>query len=126
MPTIDKEAMRFAILAELARQGIEFAQVKPRENYPDEIHFIILLHTEAQLRPDSVERCRVNNQIAEAAAKANAKSALQCPWCKDGRISEAWKDPDGSFGWTCSNCGDCEDHSIPIARAKAGDHDDSQ
>lgn len=71
-PEFDFEAMRGAILAELARQGVEFAEVKTRPLYPGETHMIILTHYEAGLMPKYVELCRVTNQLAEMASKKAA------------------------------------------------------
>lgn len=40
----------------------------------------------------------------------------RCPWCKEGLILGGWIDPDGSEGWTCDRCGDCEDHHLQPAK----------
>lgn len=62
-PTIDNEAMKQAILKELARQGVEFAQVNIDVLSSDEIHFNVHPAKESNLNPKYVEMCRVSNQI---------------------------------------------------------------
>lgn len=70
MPTLDNEAMRIAILAELARQGIDFATVTPRVYMADEIRYNVHVLTESGIPPHFVDRCRVIRQLADAEAKA--------------------------------------------------------
>jgi hypothetical protein len=60
-------------------------------------------------------------------AKPARKDAIDyCPWCKTGAILGGWKEADGSHGWTCENCGDCEDYHLdapskPIAKPESED-----
>jgi histidinol phosphatase-like enzyme len=62
-PQVDSKALEQAILRELQRQGIEFAQVKFDPFLPSEKHVSIHLHTEDRLNPKYVETVRVSNQI---------------------------------------------------------------
>lgn len=60
---IDEVALRLAILRELSRQGIEFAEVSLKWLYPTEHVTYIHPMKEEQIHPPLVEDARVNNQI---------------------------------------------------------------
>lgn len=61
---MDHQAIEQVVLRELQRQGIEFARVKMRTNYPgSEYHLIIEPMTQEQIQPKYVEKMRVANQI---------------------------------------------------------------
>jgi hypothetical protein len=62
-PALDYDALQQAILKELARQNIEFAEVKIDPFTSTEKIAHILLHTKEGLDPKYVERVRVSNQI---------------------------------------------------------------
>lgn len=60
---MDYTALEQAVLRELQRQGVEFARVHIRANYPHETHFIVEDFKLEQIDPKYVEAVRVVNQI---------------------------------------------------------------
>jgi hypothetical protein len=68
-PDINFEAMQAVILAELARQGIEFGQVSVHKDYGGggEHHVVIEAFNIEQLNPKYIENTRISNQITTGA-----------------------------------------------------------
>lgn len=60
---LDLEALKQAILSELARQNVKFATLKTEENASQELIIWIETHRENQLDPRYVETVRVTSQI---------------------------------------------------------------
>lgn len=73
-PQLDSKALEQAILRELSRQGVEFAQVNYDPFTLSEKIVHIHLHTEDRLNPKYVERCRVSNQIVPSKLSHDSKN----------------------------------------------------
>lgn len=67
MVKVDFQALKLAMLRELRRQEIEFAQIRFREDRicGTEHHIIVLLYAGKGLRPAAAELLRIDNQLKE-------------------------------------------------------------
>ena len=63
VPTLDFAALQKAVLAELKRQSIEFAQVIIRALNANETHVIIHPFTKDQLNPTQIDGVRIDHQL---------------------------------------------------------------
>jgi hypothetical protein len=63
VPTLNYAALQKAVLAELKRQAIEFAQVTVQANNVNETHVIIHPFTADQLNPTQLDGVRIDHQL---------------------------------------------------------------